>query len=54
MLTVIGMGLLLVDAVERRPNPPTDLSAHPLSSPPPSPHEHVREEDKDHCENGEL
>jgi hypothetical protein len=46
MLMVIGMGLLRVDAVEMRlvpplHNPPPDLSAHPLSSPPPSPRERV-------------
>jgi len=39
MLMVIGMAVLRVDTVERRPasprhNPPSDLSAHHFSSPP--------------------
>jgi hypothetical protein len=51
MLMVIGMGLLRVDAVQRRPTPPLhisapDLSAHPFSSPPSSTPERVRKEEK--------
>jgi hypothetical protein len=52
---VIGMGLLRVGTVERRlapplHNPPPNLSAHPLSSPPPSPRERVSKEEINHPE----